>query len=282
MKSFVLCATLLIALCVAAAEDTTSIVVPPEQSAVAEDATKQAMDKCSDAMDDFKKKHEDDLEALKDMMGSVGDMLDKTRVWGEPKKATVIPLANTSPSDMARLLKVFDAEIEPQEQFKAISVKAAPDTLATIEQLVKRFDVPMSVKNVELQFYLLTADGGNYPVPEQLADVVAQIKKIYPNPEIAMAGSYVVRGCDGQGFSLRDTMFQSTPITFRGRVSVSGNPEGVQTIKLDEFTCEGGGPERSLWIQTDLAFVQGQSVVIGKSSVEGINVFVVVTGRVID
>ena len=59
---------------------------------------------------------------------------------------------------IARTLSVFPVPVHPNRELRVIGVSAPAAVMSTIEETIRRFDVPLPVpKNVELTVYLLLA-----------------------------------------------------------------------------------------------------------------------------
>jgi len=300
MKAILFC-TVLLAAFSGTAEDEPAVAGPPDAALQA--AASQAEEEATpEELDTIEKIRKEGREKLNETMDMLGELVNKTReLRAEPLETTVIPLEHASPSDMADLLDFFDAQIEPKEEFNAISVKATPEDLAAIEQLVKRFDVPMDRPNVELEFYVLaaipTAPASSQAPPKQLYPAIEQIKKLYPDYNISLACTYSVRARDGHEFVLNDNC-EGVPVKLAASVDTSGTKITLDQfmfrgsiVKLFEESAAEDNTEEKGAFTTSVSFEEGQYIVIGKSSLVvvpgpvqkgSVPVFLVVTGRIAD
>jgi len=87
------------------------------------------------------------------------------------------------------------ASVYPNAEFKTITVRDFPENLATMEEALKRLDVPVASRpNIELHMYVLIASNssayttpGNAEVPAELKGALTQLRETlsYKNYELA-------------------------------------------------------------------------------------------------
>ena len=98
---------------------------------------------------------------------------------------------------LAEVLRVFEARIDGNQELKVITVRGRKETVAAVEDAIKRFDVPQPPdKNIELTAYLLVAGeqaNQNANVPEELQGVVKQLSSVFSYRGFRLLETVVVR-----------------------------------------------------------------------------------------
>lgn len=214
---------------------------------------------------------------------------------------------------LATLLRVFPASIEQtglDRQTTALAVSASPAVLAAIEETIKRLDVPEPAgRSVELTGYILEASGSTGDagtIPNDLADVVAQLKRVLDYPTYRMIDTLVTRARDGSSVNIDSVASKVTTAqraaTFYSlravRTTVS-SVDGAPSIRLDglRFGAEipvpvrldfAGSPAslqyKHVGFDGDVEIRDGRRVVVGKSGLgDGSSaIILVVSAKVVD
>ena len=214
-----------------------------------------------------------------------------------PVKLFQVKYANVN--HLANLFRAFGATAQPDEDLKAISVRAPKEVLAAIEESLQRLDVPqVPAKNVQLEAYLLTASGQgpSVNIPGDLDPVIKQLKSVFNYQGFRLLGTLSWRGRDGTGGAvsglLPSVSSDSTQPTFYSFNihSVGITSEGKEptirinelTLKLD-FTVKGSGNQRAI-INTSIDAREGQKVVVGKANIDNADsaLILILTARVIE
>jgi hypothetical protein len=214
-----------------------------------------------------------------------------------PVKLFLVKYANVN--HLANLFRAFGATAQPDEDLKAISVRAPKEVLAAIEESLQRLDVPqVPAKNVQLEAYLLTASGqgSSVNIPGDLEPVIKQLKSVFNYQGFRLLGTLSWRGRDGAGGivtgllpSASSDSGQSTFYTFKiNRVGITS--EGQQpSIRINDlvlqldFTVKGGGTQHAA-INTSIDVHEGQKVVVGKANIDNADsaLILVLTAKVIE
>lgn len=204
----------------------------------------------------------------------------------EPKEQLVqklFVLKYADPNQINNLIRVFTKNTNPDVAMHAIAVSATPESMAAIEDAIKRLDVPSSTpQNFELVAYLLIGTEGGAPtpaaLPKELDSVVAQLKSAFSFKAYRLSDVLTLRGRAGQRLSTSDSgdsvmiADQSHPIMTQFRInSLSLGADGA--IHVDGLTLDSrvpvaqGGQNfmmQDIAINTDLDVREGQKVVVGK------------------
>jgi len=159
---------------------------------------------------------------------------------------------------------------------------------------------PAEPTNVELTVYLLSgsAQGTADDVPQDLATTVKQLHGVFAYKNYKLTESFVLRGrstetFNGSGASI-DGILPGNGMRYRfgyRRLWVTGSPP--RTVHVDSLNLylsrapvtTKDGKQRSdnvASIETNLDIRDGQKTVVGKSSIEGDALILVVVPRVVE
>src|SRR5262245_57751603 len=76
----------------------------------------------------------------------------------EPRTTKVFQIKYADPDALSRILSTGGAQIQVSRELRAISVSAPNPVMATVEDAIRRLDVPGSgPKNIDLTIYVLAA-----------------------------------------------------------------------------------------------------------------------------
>lgn len=217
-------------------------------------------------------------------------------------KSGVFIVKHRSPHDLGKVLRPLGsgfkgAQVEStdREGLKTITVRDFPENLASIEEALKRLDVPAAaVKEVEFHIHVLfasKAQGTNEDVPAELRDVLGTLKSTLQYKSYTLATSFVQRAAAG-----------SSNFGGRGEIAAataSGNPlkldwsinqyqietpmEGPSSLKLSKFLLHASDQNAGILasILTDLTLKDGEKVVVGTSVLKDRGLIVVLTAKVL-
>jgi hypothetical protein len=193
------------------------------------------------------------------------------------------------------LLSPMGVQFSGEPNLNAISVRGPEKTLAYIDDIIKRFDVPGNApKNVDLTVYVLvgSADGEDN-VPAALRGVVDQLRSVMTYKTYRVLDTIIARGTEGSDIEtsgaiskLAETDRAQATYTFRVRARVAG--EGAdETIRLDNLrfstqVITSDGQPQSLNIATALDVKKSQQVVVGKATVRDRAVILVLSAKVVN
>ncbi len=103
---------------------------------------------------------------------------------------------------IARTLSIFPVPVHPNRELRVIGVSAPAAVMSTIEETIRRLDVPPPApQNVELTVYLLLAsdqEASASSVPAELESVVKQLKTTFAFKGFRTIDTLVVRSRDKQ------------------------------------------------------------------------------------
>ena len=192
------------------------------------------------------------------------------------------------------------AVILANRDFKPISVRDFPENIAAIEEALKRLDKPeVAAADVELRLHVLIAGGPpGDPLPEELKDVVTTLKTALAYKTYAPVAAAVERVKDGTrrfAWSGQTETIErsSNPADRRpalrlalrcnvNAIAVDRSAAGKTDVRIDGFDFEaspGGGTAVSL--RTDLSIHDGESVVVGTSTLRDRGLVLVLSARVV-
>jgi hypothetical protein len=191
-------------------------------------------------------------------------------------------------------------DVSDRDGVGLITVRDLPENLAVIEDAIKRLDVPISRRDVELTIQVLFASRQEQGagLPEALKPVAAALRRTLAYTGFVRAGSFLIRTTDnaewihGEG-ELEDPSAapdRSEGARISSKWSISGlqlaePKEGPRQIHLRhlEFQCNDGGT-RGIHVDmtTDVDMKDGETVVVGTSFLKSRAVILVLTARVLD
>ena len=213
-----------------------------------------------------------------------------TTVAPAPQEQRLFLLKYADPNSVSQLLQAFHVNLQSNMQMRALTVSASKETMAAIEDAIKRLDVPSAAPmNVELTVYMLVGHGtdasaGGSPAPKELEGVITQLKNTFAF----------------KGYSLMDTLqlrtatgMQAGTSSSGGEVQIPGGPtQPVKTtFDIRGATISGDGSTihiehlqanskvpvstgqasqfmyQDLGLNTNIDVKEGQKVVIGRLSI---------------
>ena len=193
-------------------------------------------------------------------------------------------LKYADPQAVENLLRVFNASIAPNRDMRVLAVSAIPETMAAIEDAIKRLDVPSAAPaNVDLTIYLLVGHEGESPaggaaMPKDLDSVVTQLKNAFAFKSYSLLDVLALRTRTGEQAST----------TSSGGAVPNGNARApvITTFRISNAAVGGDGTSihisrlnagikmpvvsgmqvsyTDLGLNTDVDIKEGQKVVIGR------------------
>jgi hypothetical protein len=209
-------------------------------------------------------------------------------------------------ADIAQLADVlrFFASIQANRELRVIGVRGSPEVMATIEDAIKRFDVPPApAKNIDLTAYLLiaSAQATSGSIPAELDGVIKQLKGVFKYQGFRLLDTVVVRGRNGwqgelNGVAPRNADEVNVPPTlyqFRFDSARITSDNSDRMIRIDGLKLGARVPikqDNNNWtyidtgINTNIDAREGQKVVVGKATIGGSDsaLFLVLTAKVVD
>ena len=177
----------------------------------------------------------------------------------------MFPVKNLVETNSLRALCIFRIEVVPQPGLRLVQVRAPKELMSTIEDAVKRLDVPQPVrKGVELTGYVLVvsdvAEAGFMPIPMELQSVENQLKNLLPKGTLYLADTILVRGTDGQSVGINKGISTSDIVSLEARLSIREGASPV--VRLDNLVVQA----RNVKFETNLDVPVGAQVVVGKGT----------------
>ena len=193
-------------------------------------------------------------------------------------------LKYADPQAVENLLRVFNASIAPNRDMRVLAVSAIPETMAAIEDAIKRLDVPSAAPaNVDLTIYLLVGHEGESPaggaaMPKDLDSVVTQLKNAFAFKSYSLLDVLALRTRTGEQASTTSSGGAvpngnaSAPVitTFRiSNAAVGGDGTSIHISRLNagiKMPVVSGMQVSytDLGLNTDVDIKEGQKVVIGR------------------
>lgn len=224
-------------------------------------------------------------------------------------KGKVLEVKNRDPRSLVSLLTPLGsgykgAVLNANSEFKTITVRDFPENIATIEEALKRLDVPMPSKaaeapkpDVEIYGYVLIAspgDAAGSDYPKAIEDVVKQLQSNLAFKNYRLLTSIVQRTRLGGSVTSAGTAVlsdKSITANYEFLVSkVSSENEGGEVSPLvlnnlnlsfvGQNTAEGQSPG-SARLNTSLKLKDGEKVVVGTASLRDKALILVLTTKIL-
>jgi hypothetical protein len=231
----------------------------------------------------------------------------------------IFKLRHADPNSVAvRVMSLFGgmAIVTPEMQSRIVAVRALPEALPSIEELIKQADSPPPVKkNIQITVFLLmakTEPGSEASLPDQLQPVVRQLKNTFTYQSYQLLETIISRTREGEGAEMSG-VFPSNPADPSSETqskkpmaiykfscgSVKLSPEErTPIVQIDRLKFGAALPivtpgyaegktqidYRDTGITTNLDVREGQMAIVGKTSADGSPnaLIIVLTAKVID
>src|SRR5262245_15367129 len=228
-------------------------------------------------------------------------------------KSKIFELKQRDPGELYNILRPLmsgwrGAELTYNSDMKTISVRDLPENIASIEEALKRLDVPRVARpesSIELSMHILlgntSASGGQLPgeVPENLKDVVKQLQSTFTFKNYHLVTTLVQRASgikrnvggsassgsgdvrweevmtDGGG-SRRNQNASTYTYDIRA-ISVATDATGTPIVRLDDFSFHFG----KTGVHTDLQVRDGEKLVVGTANIGDKALILVLTAKVL-
>jgi len=227
----------------------------------------------------------------------------KTETPHVPIVSKLFVLKYADPQSLRALLLVFGVNIDSNRDLHVLAVSAPPETMAAIEDAIKRLDVPSAAPaNVDLTVYLVvgheTESSAGSPVPRDLDSVVTQLKNAFAFKSYSLLDVLALRTRTGEqqasttssGATVQNGNATASVITnFRiNGVSLGGDGATVHVNRLQANinmplpTGASDFTRHDLGLNTDVDIKEGQKVVIGRLGItKDQALFLVMTAKIL-
>lgn len=222
-------------------------------------------------------------------------------------KGKVFELKHRDPDDLISTLRVLTSGfkgsvITGNRELKTITVRDFPENIATIEEAIKRLDVPLppgagrsTSKDVDVTVHVLlasanSADGNQFP--PALKDVVTQLQATLNYKSFQLLTTIVQRTNLRSGFinSSGTTALPGTNATATYRLSMTNivlaSQEEGSSITIGDLTFQIAGTNDeasrkfgSAEVRTRLNARPGEKVVVGTATLDDKAVILVLTAK---
>ncbi len=220
----------------------------------------------------------------------------------------VFQLDRIEPSNLAETLSLFSARIVHNDALNTLTVRALPDIMPAIEDVVARLDVVSVERTVEMTAYIVRADDQSPTqiVPEHLRIVIDQLRNTFSYRNYQLLDTIIVRGFDGRESKVQGILSppeyegsiadQPTFYNFEGVFHLVTSDDGTSSLRIDEMRSGFRIPVRTntrpfpepptvmfqyidVGINTDVEIPAGSQVVVGKVTVGESAFFLVMTAE---
>ncbi|MEA2206221.1 MAG: hypothetical protein QOE77_2997 [Blastocatellia bacterium] len=217
-------------------------------------------------------------------------------------KSKVLEVKYRDASSLANVLRQLGsgfrgAAVSPSSEFKTITVRDFPENVATIEEALKRLDVPSpSRPNIELHMHVLIASNASGPtreVPAELKDVLTQLRGTFNYQKYELATSVIQRLTEsrsdfrgkgtaevGNTLGNPDTGMPYEYVIFS--VQLIQNPTGAASVQIGQFSFTTLNDKDRAQVQTTLNIRDGEKVVVGTATMRDRALIVVLTAKLLN
>jgi Bacterial type II/III secretion system short domain len=227
-------------------------------------------------------------------------------------KGKIFDIKNRDPRELVQILQPLGsgfkgATLQPNTEYKTITVRDFPENLATIEEAIKRLDVPLPPKpqplrptypDIEVFAYVLIAsngEGDGSPSPPMLADVIKQLQMTLNYKSYQLLTSIVQRtNYENGSIDANGTAeFPDKSLSGKYALQIAINPTGIRqpdqiTLSRLLFQMEGFKETNNgaigvgdTKINTRLQVRDGEKVVVGTASLRDKAVILVLTTKIL-
>jgi hypothetical protein len=229
-------------------------------------------------------------------------------------KGKIFDIKNRDPRELVQILQPLGsgfkgATLQPNTEYKTITVRDFPENLATIEEAIKRLDVPPPPKptqplrpivpDIEVYAYVLIAsngEGNGAPSPPMLADVIKQLqttlnyKSYQLLTSIVQRTSYENGSIDANGTADLPDKSLNSKYALQISINTPGSRFDPSQIALSRLLFQMEGFKEmdnriigigDAKINTRLSVRDGEKVVVGTSSLKDKAVILVLTTRML-
>jgi hypothetical protein len=174
------------------------------------------------------------------------------------KLTRMFPLKYADTDQIRRLFSTYSYPMSSNREFNVLTVTAPPAFQTKVEAAIKEFDIaPVPPRNIELTVYVMTGADVPSPVPKELEAIEKQLMAGGPYKGVRLTDTQVIRTRLGQPG-------ESGGIRLRAAWVNAG--EKGRVISFDGLRVN----LKTATVNADIDMPEGQGVVIGKSSPDGL------------
>jgi hypothetical protein len=232
---------------------------------------------------------------------------DKEKNAPPPRPANVVTrmvrLQHADPRQVQALLSGTGAHAYWDNSLRLVVVSGTPSEVASLEQTIHEIDAETAkspASNVELTIYVIGAGqeaNQESQIPSGLQSTVDQLKPLFPYRSFRVLETAVVRARVGTSTRVNGSLqpfdeSKGMPPSYDLNLWLAGisGSASKALIRLQQFrfmanfwvTVSTQTQQVSAQLNTDFDLTTGQKVVVGKASVAGHALFLVVEGKVVD
>jgi len=209
---------------------------------------------------------------------------------------------------VAELLKTF-CYVKADSKLRVIAARGTEEELAAVETALQKLDMPPVLgRDVEVTGYIVAASpkpGLKDGIPKEIESAVAQLGQVLSFKSFALVDSIVIRTREGgtgqtEGTLKLDGAKGGDYKLVLDAVRIVSKPDLPSIIRIDGIkfwatapvfweTVEGGDKKSykilsRAKIETDVSMKEGQKVIVGKTSMEGVegSLVLILTAKVLE
>jgi hypothetical protein len=191
------------------------------------------------------------------------------------------------------------AQVSFNRNFKTLTVRDFPENLASIEEALKRLDMPDAPRpDIELRIHVLIASnaaGGANQYPPDLRDAVGQLQTTLNFKSYHLLTSIIQRAKErlavshgiiqGEGVAQLTLPGENAPRDFHysfqaNSLTLNTSPSGVTVVQLGNFsfTINGKDGDKAA-VRSDVSVRDGEKVVVGTAGLRDKALILVLTAK---
>jgi hypothetical protein len=214
-------------------------------------------------------------------------------------RSRVFELKNRAPGEVMKVVKplgsgVKGTSISESGEFKTITVRDFPENIASIEDALKRLDVPQPPKpDIEFRIrVLIAAPSGSSQYPGDLEPVVKQLHATLNYKSYFQVATVTMRVKSGSGAKGTSVTSVNPPVSTEATsmnysygfedVSITSPATGAALVQIRKlpYAIEGKSLGEAE-INTGLSLREGEKVVVGTASLKDRAMILVLSARVV-
>jgi len=212
-------------------------------------------------------------------------------------KSRIFEIKHRDPASLVFVLRPLasgwkGATMSASPEYRTLSVRDFPENIATIDEAIKRLDVPEAPRSdIELHLHVLVASptGTTTDLPAEIRNAVAQLQSTLNYKGFSMLTPIVQRTREGdwnteghgEGGNPQSAIHFGYGYNIRS-VSRSTDAEGAPHVQLNGFQFGMQGSMGEARVQSNLSLKDGEQVVVGTASLNnGQALVLILSARVV-
>lgn len=203
---------------------------------------------------------------------------------------------------ICEMLRAFNPpDLRWDDVARTISVRAEPESLKAMEEIIKRYDVVSPYQNLEFTIYMIFASpdpGKSGPIPPALDPVIKQMSQAFAFKSFKLNDTMMLRCREGKGAEVssiaptpgidgNQMFYQAKFQSARVIPDEKGKNIRIDSLRIGLRVPYRGGDKgyqyADIGFSTDIDVREGQKAVVGKANLQGPEtMFAVLVPKILD